>query len=199
MFDLYRAGCGDIEARVGTNGLTVRFGAADYFGRKQEGRPQGASPKLSAQVGDLTMSAPEFAAELMSVHGYVDGIVGDMARAAAARNPALTEGVKQSWTDFVRRWDAFYRTTAASVSSLAFPQLSGARTAMLRYSEEAKTWAQWLRDVGARSPRTPTSLPVPPEPFDWGSLNPLRTEASPFVWGLLVLGGLVTVVALKRS
>lgn len=157
----------------------------------------------SVRVGDWTgISAREFAAEMMSVKSYIDGIMRDMDSAAAAHHPLLTPEFKASWTDFIRRWDNFYRATAASVDSLMLPQLSGARDTLLRYSEEAQQWAQALRDVNLRRTHAPASLPTAPPPsppWELPSLNPLKASAGALVWGLLALGGLTLLVLYKQG
>lgn len=149
-------------------------------------------------VGDIVTVTPgRFRADLEATRTYIDGLAADIA--AGAANPRMTAAWKARWSDFLVRWGTFYADMQGSWNAWtasAFPNLTGGWNTIIRYGEEARSWAQAFRDLGGERTAAPEYVPRAPTPVD---LNPLHAGASPFMWGLLALGGLVAVVALKRS
>lgn len=158
----------------------------------------GKAYEIGMTVGDVvTITPARFRNDLESTRTYIDGLARDVA--AGAGNPRMTSAWKAAWSDFLVRWGTFYANMEGQVNAWlasAFPNLTGSWNAIIRFGEEARSWAQSFRDLGGQRTNVPEYVPRAPSPVDF---NPLHVSAGPFVWGLLALGGVVAVVALKRS
>lgn len=154
--------------------------------------------KIGLEVGDVvTVTPARFRADLEATRTYIDGLAADIA--SGASNPRMTAAWKNRWSDFLVRWGTFYADMEGQFNAWlasAFPNLTGSWNTIIRYGEEARSWAQAFRDLGGERTMAPEYVPRQPSPVE---LNPLHVSAGPFVWALLGLGGLMAFVALKRS
>lgn len=155
----------------------------------------------SLRVGDLgpVITPGQFRGDLEATRTYIDGLARDVA--AGTSNPRMTDAWRSGWTDFMTRWGTFYREYEGQWNAWlasSFPNLTGSWSAVIRFGEEARQWAQSFRDLGGARTALPESVPRRPDPL-LPELNPLRAGASPFVWAILGVVGVVAFAYVRSS
>jgi hypothetical protein len=138
-----------------------------------------------ADVGQVTTVTPSvFAAELDRVRAVVDMVARDV----STQTERLTAEQRAAWTDFVMRWGAFYNEHSSSSWTSSFT--SGPYELIGSFEREALAWRATIERAGGR-----VTVPLPPPPPTSSSAppRPLLADVSPFMWGLLAVGGVFAV------
>lgn len=140
----------------------------------------------------FTTTASVFRTELGRVRASVDMLAADVTR----QPQLLTAETRRAWDDFLVRWAGFYNAhrDVGSFGSFFFSMTTYRQ--IFDYGRQAAAFRDELvRSGGQVTTPVPTPSPESPNAPD----EPALSKISPFVWGLLIVGGIVAVGYAARA